>query len=328
MALLGGGLVGGLYLDGWAHIHVRELETFFTPWHAVLYGSFLAQAGVLAATFVRHRRQGHALTRALPVGYGLSLAGAAVFLAGGLSDMVWHAFFGVEVGVEALLSPTHLVLAVGGGLMLSGPLRAALHRSGPEDRGWRGDLPMILSATWVLSLLTFFTEYASPFGLTWMAAADRPLRGHGYPHQAIGVTSILFTSVLVTGLVLVILRSGGLARGSLTLMLSINVTLMTFMHDKYLATGPYPLIAASALAGLAADGLAWRLRPSVARPAALRTFAFAVPLLLFLFYVLAVLLTVGTWWTIHLWTGTIVLAGLAGWLSSYVLVPPSAWRRT
>lgn len=39
--------------------------------------------------------------------------------------MLWHSRFGIEAGIEALLSPTHLVLALGGMLMVSGPLRAA-----------------------------------------------------------------------------------------------------------------------------------------------------------------------------------------------------------
>jgi hypothetical protein len=30
-------VVAGLYLDGWAHNHGKVDETFFTPWHAVLY---------------------------------------------------------------------------------------------------------------------------------------------------------------------------------------------------------------------------------------------------------------------------------------------------
>ena len=29
--------IGGLFLDGWAHTNLPRLETFFTPWHAVLY---------------------------------------------------------------------------------------------------------------------------------------------------------------------------------------------------------------------------------------------------------------------------------------------------
>ena len=51
MAGLGAWLIGGLYLDGWAHIHVPALETFFTPWHAVLYSGYIAGAVALAVTF-------------------------------------------------------------------------------------------------------------------------------------------------------------------------------------------------------------------------------------------------------------------------------------
>src|SRR6266702_774121 len=39
--------------------------------------------------------------------------------------MLWHIAFGVEADVESLISPSHLVLAVGSTLMLTGPLRAA-----------------------------------------------------------------------------------------------------------------------------------------------------------------------------------------------------------
>ena len=39
--------VFGSYVDLWAHTHIPQLETFFTPWHAVLYGSFALAAAVL-----------------------------------------------------------------------------------------------------------------------------------------------------------------------------------------------------------------------------------------------------------------------------------------
>lgn len=39
--------MGGLFLDGWAHSNVPQLETFFTPWHAVLYSGYLAVAATL-----------------------------------------------------------------------------------------------------------------------------------------------------------------------------------------------------------------------------------------------------------------------------------------
>ncbi|GAA3288593.1 hypothetical protein GCM10020218_054750 [Dactylosporangium vinaceum] len=37
-------LTAGLFMDGWAHSHVPDLETFFTPWHAILYSGYAALA--------------------------------------------------------------------------------------------------------------------------------------------------------------------------------------------------------------------------------------------------------------------------------------------
>ena len=77
MAGLGAWLIGGLYLDGWAHIHVPNLESFFTPWHAVLYSGYLAGAAALGATFWRYRRQGAPRSTALPPGYRRSSSGCS-----------------------------------------------------------------------------------------------------------------------------------------------------------------------------------------------------------------------------------------------------------
>ncbi len=43
--LLATWLIIGLFLDGWAHDNVPELESFLTPWHAVFYSGFVATAG-------------------------------------------------------------------------------------------------------------------------------------------------------------------------------------------------------------------------------------------------------------------------------------------
>src|SRR5438445_1003143 len=117
--------VGGVFLDGWAHNHGKVDNTFFTPWHAVLYSGYGALAGVLLAALARNHATGLAWRVALPEGYRPSLLGALVFAVAGLGDMIWHTLFGIEVGTAALLSPTHLMLATGGALMVSGPLRQA-----------------------------------------------------------------------------------------------------------------------------------------------------------------------------------------------------------
>jgi hypothetical protein len=58
--------VGGLFLDGWAHRHVIELESFFTPWHAAFYSGFLAVAGFLSAGLVRNHAKGYTWPMSLP----------------------------------------------------------------------------------------------------------------------------------------------------------------------------------------------------------------------------------------------------------------------
>src|SRR6266545_711987 len=47
--------IAGMFLDDWAHANLASsLETFFTPWHAVLYSGFSAVAGVLMLSQVRN----------------------------------------------------------------------------------------------------------------------------------------------------------------------------------------------------------------------------------------------------------------------------------
>ncbi|HEY6627890.1 MAG TPA: hypothetical protein VI193_02775, partial [Acidimicrobiia bacterium] len=87
-------LVGGFFIDLWAHSHGRVDDTFFTPWHGLLYAAAGLFGGVLFGLALRGRRNGAPWSRSLPPGYGLSLVGAGLFLASGLADLVWHELFG------------------------------------------------------------------------------------------------------------------------------------------------------------------------------------------------------------------------------------------
>ena len=51
-------LILGLFTDGWAHLNLPGLETFFTPWHGVLYSGFVAGALWLGVLARRGRRLG------------------------------------------------------------------------------------------------------------------------------------------------------------------------------------------------------------------------------------------------------------------------------
>src|SRR2546428_6390745 len=82
-------LMSGAYLDAWAHRHLARLETFFTPWHAVLYSGMFAVLAFLAITALRNRAREAGANQALPAGYALSLAGCALFAIGAALVTVW-----------------------------------------------------------------------------------------------------------------------------------------------------------------------------------------------------------------------------------------------
>jgi hypothetical protein len=314
--------LGGLFLDGWAHNHIPELESFFTPWHAVFYSGFLAVAGFLMATLIRNHAKGAPWMRAMPSGYELSVLGVLIFMAGGVGDMVWHELFGIEADVEALLSPTHLMLALGATLIFGGPFRAGWRRPTAQNNpspGWIALLPQLLSLTFVLSLWSFMTQFAHPLVDTWAAAGYRPPASHGITslRQAMGIVSFLLQTGAMMGLVLLTVLRWALPLGSLTLVFALNATLMSFMHDQY------RLIPAAALAGFAADLLVRWLKPCMERSGPLRWFAFVVPVLYYVFYYVVLFLTQGLGWSVHLWTGSIVLSGVVGLLLSYLLIPPA-----
>jgi hypothetical protein len=163
------------------------------------------------------------------------------------------------------------------------------------------------------------TQWAHPFVLALASERYRPSTAVVvfYP-QALGVASILMQTACLMGLVLVALRSWHLPKGSLTLVFTLNAVLLSVLR------GQYRLIPAALLAGLAADLLVHWLRPSAARPAQLRLFAFAVPIILYSLYFATLILTDRVWWSVHVWTGSVLLAGIVGWLVSYVLVAPRA----
>jgi hypothetical protein len=104
--------LGGLFLDAWEHSHGLVDNTFFTPWHAVLYSGYAACALVLILSVLVNRRRGYSWRESIPRGYEFSVWGVLLFAVAGVGDLIWHTLFGFEVGIEPLLSPTHLLLAL------------------------------------------------------------------------------------------------------------------------------------------------------------------------------------------------------------------------
>lgn len=320
MALLCGWFIIGLFTDGWAHNNGRVDDSFFTPWHAILYSGFGAVGAFLVFSQYRNIQRGYKWRRSLPRGYMLSLLAILIFGMAGGFDMFWHETFGFEANIEALLSPAHLLLATGALLFISGPLRAGWQRrSSPTS--WRELLPVILSLTYMLSLLTFFLQY-SHFTNEPEVLIYRPSSNRGVWEVAI-ISGILIPAALIMSTFLYALRRWRLPFGSFTLMLTVNTTLMFFMF--YFATRHFPLILlVGPVGGLTADVLAHRLRPSIQNPTAARIFGFTVPFVMFLVYFILMNISgpLGIWWRIHMWLGVPFIAGIAGLFLSFLVMPP------
>ncbi len=316
-------IVAGLFLDGWAHNTLRDaIETFFTPWHAVLYSGYAVAGSLLVITYARNIWRGYQLQRGLPKVYMLSLLGVAIFGLSGGADFLWHSLFGFEVDTEALLSPSHLSLALGGVLIISGPLRAAWERKRPQEKqGWIDLLPTLLSILGLLSVFTFFTQFSNAFPHANQFVGSRP-SGDPYYLDVTLISYVLVPAGLMMGFILLTIRRWVLPFGSLTLILAGNAVLMFLLGLRY-SSAQWPVLLAALVGGIVADLLLAVLKPSAQRVMALRLFAFITPFAFFLIYFAALLLTGGIWWRIHMWLGAPFLAGVVGLGMSFLLVPPT-----
>lgn len=279
------------------------VEGFLTLEHTIFYSGFAAIAVLVGGVVYANRVSGDSWVEAVPDGYRLGLVGVVIFGLGGPGDALWHAAFSAETGVEALTSPTHLMLATGSVLFLSSPLRAAWARD--DAAGWRAQFPMLVSTALLLSSVTIVTLYGHPAYGLWPASGEATL----------GVVGILLQTGVLMGVLLTLLRRFDPAPGAFTLLLGLNGVAMTWVGQSY------ALLPGFLATGLLADALVAVARPSPARPRAFRLFAFGVPAVHYALYFLAIELTAGIAWVVHIWAGAIVLAGFAGLLLSYAMVP-------
>ena len=299
------------YFD--ARTYLVNGRSSLEPWqHAALDLTWLLMTAFLVAVM-----GGNPVTRSLPAGYGWSLVGCLTFSAVALLDPWGQQLFGPETSLSALLSPPRVGEIVAGGLMVTGPLRAAWRRQDPV-----AGLPAIVAAALLLSTITFVTQFAHPFRDLWAAGRGTSPQVLFWVAQDLGVASLLLQGTLFAAIFLLLMRRFRIRFGSFTVICLINGALVVPLK------GQWEMLAVAALTGLSADvGYAW-LKPSFTRAGRLRAFAFLVPALFAGLYVAAVALTYGTWWPVHVWSGAIFVTGLGGLLVSYLAFPPDAGRAT
>ena len=289
----------GLYIDGWSH-QANKPETFFTPWHAVLYSGFAAGALFFTYNGRRDRRRG--LAAASPIDRTAQLGGA-VFVLGGVGDGIWHEVAGVEADIEALISPTHLTLMIGGLLMLSLPLRAALQSVNGRTLPARGKAVVAASMALLLSLVMFFLMYLS----LWTEHANyltRYIPDEELPTYAVevGMATMLITTTLFCGALLWLAARWKLAFGTATAMFTVVALGQSGLEGFDVRL---PVLAATA-AGLVADVLLRQGR-------SLRIVGAAAGLVLAGSYFGLLHIEEGVAWGPSLWVGAVVFAAMAGY---------------
>lgn len=303
--LLAGWLMTGVFLDAWAHIS-RLPDSFWTPWHGVLYSGLLA-----CGVFLFLARYAQPDAAVLPRGYDLSVVGFGVAALGGVADAIWHTVFGVEFDVEAAVSPSHLIVAAGILLVVTGPMRAAWERR-------QFGVPAALSALYGVSILAVILDYANPF--TRAFGAMPVLSREPQLDQTVALFSFTLYGAILAGFLLLTLRRIRVAPAWLGAIVGANMIAMVLVNGPLHPEATNALLAVALLSAVLLALIAAALRPDPERASAIRAFAFLVPAASYSVYAIVVTIAFGTLWSPTFWTGLIATGGLAGLLLSSLAI--------
>lgn len=322
---------GGIMLDAWYHFH-STVETFFEPAHGLLYAGLLATFVFTGIAMLQGHRHGYAWRYALPRGYGLTLVGLVVFLAGGILDMIKHTLWGFEQAFNALLSPTHLMIGAGMFLMIAGPIRATLLRA-DQPRSLAGQLPLLLCAASLMELLHWGLQFV------FLSEAERmnaPILWYSTQHwsltlltilymkEAIGLLAVIVQSLLLTGFFLYLAHRTRLAFGAaIVLFIAGNVFIAAAQSNfvgQFLS-----VMVASLVAGIVAD--LFRLTPVEAASSRWNWASFCTAAAYWATMLAMLALTMGgIWWSPDVISGSILFAGFTG-LAASVLAGQAGTRQ-
>lgn len=327
MMLLGILSLGGGSTDVWAHTNKLSQikpEGFFTPYHAMLYAGLITTSGwTFYLAFKRRFDPG--VTKwwkdGWPVGYRLGGVGALCVLFGGWGDMMWHTAFGVETGLDAQLSPTHLVIFLGVILLCSSPMRS----------WWASGDGMGVRAV-VALFSTTFPAVMGVHSFTFLSAFGSQAPTRQYVHDTNGPseTAVVagFNSYIVTTALLLIPILWTLRRkpapGVITAVFSIGALFemirYEFPRTQFIAAGF--AIAGAVLADAAVAHLDRRRGWNA--PLRLPAIGAITPLLVWGMHMLGLEVADKLRWSAELWCGTLVMVAALGGLLGGLAAAPAA----
>ncbi|MDP1794226.1 MAG: hypothetical protein Q8K63_08835 [Acidimicrobiales bacterium] len=307
IAVFGAWMISGLFLDGWAHDTDRP-ETFFSPWHGILYSGFAAAVVWFAWDGWRAKREATSVVDAGPADRVVTI-GLITFIIGAVGDGLWHEIFGIEVDLEALVSPSHLALLIGGFLMVSSPVRLAAADPTYDGTTWRKWFPQGVTLMLSTALVLFFTQYLSVFE----TIAALPHNGSDLNEfRAVAdLAAILATNAILVIPMLFVLWRWRTPFGAFTLLFGACGLLLSGLEGFELVE----LVIAFAFGGLIADIVAARNRNPLA-VAAVASWAMWL-----VFFAIADA-SYGIEWSPELWAGAVVLATASSALLAALTKPP------
>ncbi|MEV0612564.1 hypothetical protein AB0I81_04500 [Nonomuraea sp. NPDC050404] len=320
-ALLGVWFGIGLMIDAWAHTNLAELETFFTPWHAVFYSGFAVVSGWIIWQVWRNVRAGRQGPAAVPFGYLAGLLAVPAFAFFGLIDMLWHTVLGIETSLDILFSPSHLGLIVTMLLIITTPLRSAWNAPDVGAQPSLGRLlPALIGLAFATTLVSLFLSYgdAMQYRPVRIVEAFSAVNEPGADRLAL---AMVVTNIILLSPVLLLARRWLLPFGSVTVM----YTLAVLMPGAQTEFKNVPVLVSFVVAGLVSDLLIRWLRPTGERRAAYWTFAGLSGLATWSLYIGIASATGGGLPTVpELWTGAPIIAGLIGLALGALFLPNAA----
>ncbi|MDA0160104.1 hypothetical protein OM076_07510 [Solirubrobacter ginsenosidimutans] len=347
--------ITALFFDGRNHNNRTGIESFFTTAHIVLYAGMTVFAIYVAILINRyqlksgaHPSRGSFDFKAIPVGYGVSIIGLCILGVAGPADLTWHSLYGFEINVEAIVSPPHLALFLGGLLVSSTGIRSmwAKRDIAPSMREY---LPALLSGILFIAMINFITMYLSAW-MTNVAPTKafvenlkhfpdvmsnqhiglseglRDYSGKLFPYhyytvgQALG--SIVISTIVLLGPTLLILRRWRVPDGTFTITFAAFGLLMNIMTEYRDAWTLIVLV----LTGVSIDLMQHWFAPGPRRRLTLggiRLVGSLAAVVLWFSYFGLLALEHGIGWKTTTWVGACVIGIGSGFGTSFLIAPPA-----
>ena len=310
-------LMIGLFLDGYAHTNlIDELESFFTPWHAVFYSGFLASSAWVAWIIYKNVVTGHPLRTAIPGGYGPTVLGLTIFALGGIGDGIWHTIFGVEAGIDALLSPTHFLMFLGGVLGLSTAIRTTRLRNMGESVASGDSLPLLISLLLITAAMAFFVAYVwIPGQPTILEVPYSPASGDGQGAVGYFISGMLVSTTVLLAPLIIVLRWWRPPVGTVALVWVLVNAAIALSFDLHFGVA----LVFGLTGGAVGEAVRVVLKPGPSNRVGSLALMTAVPVAAWSGFIVAYAVVGSIAWPPEIWVGSVILSGLAGaglgWIS-------------